>query len=115
MKKKILAVCLVLVSICILSSCGPSSVKGKWTDSDKQTLRAELQKQDWSKLGDNKNKFIDCYMSKVEQKYNSINELAKDTEGNTKISTECANQFLAPPPVKKEPEPEPEQEPNETN
>ena len=110
--KKILAICFMLVSICILCSCGPSSVKGKWTDADKQALRTELQKQDFSKLGEDKAKFFDCYISKIEQKYNSLEEVAKDVEGNTKISTDCANTFLVPP-VIKDSEPNKDTEPTD--
>ena len=92
---KIVVSIAILFAVYLLASCGPSSVKGKWTDADKTALKTEMEKQDMSKLGDAKDKFVECYISKVEQAYESIDAASKDEPGITKLAEECTTEILA--------------------
>jgi len=91
--KKFLAGALILSSMFFFSNCGPSSVKGKWTDSDKKAMREGIEKQDLSNMGENKEAYIDCCISNLENSYENIDEAGKDAEGVATISGECAQQF----------------------
>jgi len=85
----------LFVATLMLGSCGPKSVKGKWTDGDKEALKKELSSNpDMAKLGDKLNPFIDCYMAKVEATFDGIEALAKDVAGNTKISEDCTKEVI---------------------
>ncbi len=92
MKKNLLLV-VVFAVILVVSACGPSSEKGNWTDSDKKAMREGLEKQDLSHLGENKDAFLDCCISKMEENYTNISEASDDATGLTNISAECAQSF----------------------
>ena len=47
-----------LFAIFLMVSCGPSSTKGKWIDAEKDALKTEIDKQDLSKIGDAKDKYV---------------------------------------------------------
>ena len=78
----------------ILTSCG-GSVKGKWSEDDKKKFREDMNKiEELSSFGENKNKWIECYLSKCEANYSSFNKADQDEKGVEKIAEECSDEFL---------------------
>jgi len=66
------------------------SVKGKWSDADKAKLKKLMEGSEAvSKLGEDKAKWVDCYLSKLEAKYSSFSEADKDEKGASDIALEC--------------------------
>jgi len=71
------------------------SVKGKWSEDDKKKFREDMNKiEELSSFGDNKNKWIECYLSKCEANYSSYNKADQDEKGVEKIAEECSDEFL---------------------
>jgi Mor family transcriptional regulator len=70
------------------------SVKGKWSDSDKQKFHAIMEKGDLSNLGDNKTKWIELLLNKTEAKYSCLYEADKDETGCQELATECNNELI---------------------
>lgn len=86
---------LVLFSTLILISCN-SSVKGKWSEADKQQFRKDVDGvKELSTFGENKTKWIDCYLSKCEANYASYAETDKDKKGVEQIALACNNEILS--------------------
>ncbi len=88
MKKRSLFA-MLLTTTMILSSCGSGSVKGKWSESDKQTFHKEMATVDLSKLADKKEQWVECYLEKVEANYSSFGDANKDEAGCKKLALEC--------------------------
>lgn len=84
---------LLLISALGLNSCN-SSVKGKWSESDKNQFYKEMAAVDMSNLGENKDMWIDCYYEKAEANFSSFMEANQDEKGCEKIALECTNQIL---------------------
>ncbi len=77
----------------ILISCN-DSIKGKWSESDKQKFRKEMEEiEELSNFGLNKTKFIECYLSKCEANYSSYSEANTDEKGCGKIALECKDEL----------------------
>jgi len=93
MKKMILALCI----ISLISSCERSR-KGHWTDSDKNKFNNECQKELRSVIDDKsiRKRFCDCTLEKVEDKYDSYNDLDKrgTEEAGEKLGRECATSMI---------------------
>lgn len=71
------------------------SVKGKWSESDKQRFRTQLAKEEGViKLGENKFIWIECCLSKMEAKYSCYINAIKDLEQGEKIALECNEEIL---------------------
>ncbi len=87
----------ILIAVIIftsLISCN-GSVKGKWSESDKQNFRKDMQAvKELSNLGENKTKWIECYLSKCEANYSSYSKANTDEKGCEKIAEECGEEFL---------------------
>jgi hypothetical protein len=80
---------LLLFMSLVLTSCG-GSVKGKWSDEDKQRFRKEMDGvSELSNYGEDKEEWIECYLSKCEANFSSFAEADKDTEGCERIAAEC--------------------------
>ncbi|MFM7667222.1 MAG: hypothetical protein ACKO7D_03435 [Bacteroidota bacterium] len=83
-----------ITGLFILSSCG-GSVKGKWSEDDKQKFRNEMKNvKELSNFGKNKEKWIECYLSRCEANYSSFSEADQDEKGVEKIAVECTNFIL---------------------
>lgn len=94
MSTKITSIGLVVLAF-ILNSCG-GSVKGKWSDEDKKKFREEMKTvKELSNFGENKDKWIECYLAKCEASYSSFSEADQDEKGVGKLAEECADQILA--------------------
>ncbi len=85
-----------LLAVAFLASCGEGSTKGAWSDADKASMTAEIEKVDGDldALGDKKQDFIDCYTEKVEASYDNFTEANADVEGCKKLATDCATSVM---------------------
>lgn len=100
--KKINLLLSVLFVLAVLAGCGPKSVKGKWTDTDKTTFKTEFEKSlKASQTGmadDVITKISDCTIAKLEAEF-SPEELDKP-EAATKvgeITTACLTESMPAP------------------
>lgn len=97
MKKRnpILILVIVFFTSLILISCS-GSVKGKWSESDKQSFRKDMEEiEELSSFGENKTKWIECYLSKCEANYSSYAEADMDEKGCEKNASECYDEVLS--------------------
>jgi hypothetical protein len=93
-KKSILMIFLVVISL-IFNGCNGSK-KGNWSETDKQKFRKDMYAvEELSNFGDNKSKFIECYLSKCEANYSSYYEADQDEKGCEKIASECSDEVLS--------------------
>lgn len=84
----------ILISCLVFVSCN-SSVKGNWSDADKQKFRDDMNGvKELSNFGDNKDKWIDCYLSKCEANYSSYAMANLDESGCKEIAFECNEEVL---------------------
>ena len=79
----------------ILMSCN-GSVKGKWSESDKQKFRKDIEGvEQLSTLCENKTKWIECYLSKAEANYSSYFRADTDQKGCEKMALECNEEIFS--------------------
>ena len=72
------------------------SVKGKWSESDIQKFRKVIgDTKEILNLGENKTRWIECYLRKCETNYSSFFEANIDGEGCEKIALECNEEVLS--------------------
>lgn len=65
------------------------SLKGKWSDSDKEKFRNDMNRStNLAEMGDRKDSFIECFLSKCEANYSSYYEADND-EGIDNLIMEC--------------------------
>lgn len=76
---------------------GEMSTKGNWSATDKEKANAAVAAIDsqLAAFGDKKQDFIDCYLQKVEDNYNSFDEANVDLEGCSSLAESCANEVMA--------------------
>lgn len=90
----ILIVAIIFASLFLTSCVG--SVKGKWSESDKQSFLKDMEGvKELSNLGDNKEKWIECYLNKCEANFTSYKEADSDVDGCKKIALECSDEVLS--------------------
>ena len=66
------------------------SVKGKWSEIDKQEFRSDIDGvEELSNFGENKKTWIECYLSKCEANFSSYNKANQDSEECEKFAHEC--------------------------
>lgn len=71
------------------------SVKGNWSEVDKQQFKADMAKEDLSSFGENKDKWIACYLSKCEANYASYYKANSDESGEVeKMALECVSETV---------------------
>ena len=71
------------------------SVKGKWSESDKQRFRSQLGKEEGvNKLGEYKLMWIECCLSKMEANYSCYIYAIKDLEGGKKFALQCNDEII---------------------
>ena len=99
------SVLIIFSTLLISCEATSSSQKGKWSAEEKEKTRSEMElglntigkQKDGSNLFESKeiqDKFLDCYVSKLEQTYSSYDESNKDLKGIEKISEECTYAVL---------------------
>lgn len=85
------------VLLFMASSCG-GSTKGHWTDEDKTKLKTEFDKQrgqlDQMLGKEQTDKWVDCAIQKMEQKYDSPEAADKDTKGAEQIGADCMKEIM---------------------
>jgi len=89
--KKIIFITTLSLSI---FSCG--SKKGSWTEGDKKKASDYIKKSEGSLefLGTSKQEFIDCYLGKVEKKYDNFDESTADSKGTDSLTASCFVEIL---------------------
>jgi hypothetical protein len=93
-KSSILMSLFITLSLLLIGCNG--SVKGKWSEADKESFRKDiLAVKEIENFGENKTKWIECYLSKCEATFSSYFEADHDEEGCKKIATECNNEVLS--------------------
>lgn len=71
------------------------SIKGKWSKIDKDKFRLEMNKvEELNNLGDLKNRWIECFLSKSESEFSSYFEGSNEIEKTKEISQECSREIL---------------------
>ena len=71
-----------------------NSIKGNWCNVDKQKYYEMLKNEDLSSLGENKNNFIETYLSVLETNYYSIEDANNDPKGTEKLAKECIKSMV---------------------
>lgn len=70
------------------------SVKGNWSNSDKQNFREKMNAvEELSFLGESKTEWIECFLSRCEANYSSMHKADQDEEGVKKLALEC-NEYI---------------------
>lgn len=87
---------MLIVAVAFLVACNGSK-KGAWSDADKKQAKDELKNIEASLgiLGDKKQAYIDCYLNKIEDNYESFDAAQKDNNGCGKIFVECMDNVFA--------------------
>jgi hypothetical protein len=71
-----------------------NSILGQWSNEDRVKFRKDMEAvQDVSYLGRKKDLYIDCFLRKCEQRYNSYYEANNDERGNKALLQECVNEI----------------------
>lgn len=71
-----------------------NSLRGQWSNEDRVKFRQDMEAvQDVSYLGEKKDLYIDCFLRKCEQRYNSYYEANNDELGNKALLKECVNEI----------------------
>lgn len=94
MKKTFIAV--AALGLFVLASCGGSS-KGNWNEEDKTKAQEAVDKVKADLevvLGDDAEKYIDCYLEKVENEYDNFDSADTDKEGCEKLAKECMEEIM---------------------
>lgn len=87
---------LALLAMVLLATSCNTSTKGNWSDADKKKFREEMSKvEELSNFGENKSKWIECYLSKCEASYSSFAAADSDETGVKKIAKECTIEVMA--------------------
>jgi hypothetical protein len=79
----------------LLFSCSGSK-KGAWSKEDKIKAKSHIQESGVALefLGPNKQQFMDCYLDKIEKKYDNFNESLSDTKGSDEIAASCLEEII---------------------
>lgn len=88
----------VLFALVAMSSCGPESVKGKWTDADKAVFKSEFEKtlkQDNNLDDSTVAKISDCALSKLESEFSVDDADKKENEAKLEaLVTACVTENI---------------------
>lgn len=77
------------------SNCANSS-KGNWSEESKEQFRQDMKGiEALSNFGANKEKWVECYLSKCEMNYDSYFQANQDEPGCKQLALECGNEVLA--------------------
>ena len=79
---------------CVSEVVDGGSMIGKWSESDKKRFNKEMESVDLSGLGENKTKWIECYLKKAEANYSSFREANADENGIKNLAIECSREVI---------------------
>jgi hypothetical protein len=76
-------------------SCNGSK-KGSWSEKDKKKALDYIKRTEGSLefLGTSKQQFIDCYLEKVEKKYDNFDASTADSKGTDSLTASCFVEML---------------------
>jgi hypothetical protein len=95
MEKKLILMMFLAIISQILNGCNGSK-KGNWSETDKQKFQKDIYAvEELSNFGENKSKWVECYLGKCEANYSSYYEADQDVKGCEKIALECSNEVLS--------------------
>lgn len=84
----------IVISYMMVAGCN-TSVKGKWSESDKKEFRKDMESiKELSNFGEKKSQMIDCYLRKCESNFSSYNAANQDEKGCEKLVSECVDEIL---------------------
>lgn len=86
--------CKKLAEICGIEIIDQGSQIGKWSERDKKLYFDEMNKTDFSSLGDVKDDYVNCYLNKLENNFQSIRLANLDTLKCETLALECASELL---------------------
>ncbi len=86
--------CKKLAEICGNEIIDQGSEIGKWSERDKKLYFDEMNKTDFSTLGDVKDDYINCYLNKLENNFQSIRLANLDTLKCETLALECASELF---------------------
>jgi uncharacterized protein with GYD domain len=94
MKKSIIGICILFITL-LMASCG-GSTKGKWTDDDKKAFRDECTGvKEVKDMGETGIKLCDCMLGKSEADFNSFKDADSDESKMTTFGEACAVEVMA--------------------
>lgn len=71
------------------------SVKGNWSEIDKNQFRKDLQSvNELNAFGEMKSEWIECYLSKLEANYSSYYKTNEDEKGVGIIAQSCTDELM---------------------
>ena len=82
---------LISLATLMLWSCNESE-KGKWSDSDVEAFYAEMDlinEELEYELGSSKKEFVDCYFKKIQETFESYNDLNDHVYKCKELADEC--------------------------
>lgn len=87
---------LIFIFTGILLSANAQSTVGNWSKKDKRKANKVVKAIDkeLDVLGDQKQAYIDCYLEKVENNYESFQAADSDYKGCEMLAMECAKGIL---------------------
>ena len=87
---------LFLVSVTLIHVGCDVSKKGKWSERDKQKFLKDVNAvEELSDFGENKSKWVECYLSKCEANYSSYFQANQDIKGCEKLALACNEEVFA--------------------
>jgi hypothetical protein len=95
MKKIILTVGVLSLSLMFVVACGPKSKKGAWTDADKKKFNDIcLGDEKIKELGEPGKELCDCMIKKAEAQFDDFNQCNSDETADEKIAMDCADEVV---------------------
>lgn len=70
------------------------SVKGKWSQVDKDAFMKDMTAIDLAAFGEQKDAWIQCYFEKLQSGFNSYYEANRDETGCKKVADACSKEYL---------------------
>ena len=91
--KKVL---MMILAVAFLVACN-GSVKGAWSDEDKQKVIDEVNNVESTLdflLGNKKDSYVNCYLEKLENNYEDFDAAYEDKKGCEKHAVDCMQDVL---------------------
>lgn len=87
--------CSILAEECVNEILSNGSVKGNWSQNDRSAFKADMDTiSELDILGENKSKWIDCYLEKCEDYFPSYYHTDQDENGCERLAAECGSELF---------------------